>query len=349
MTDFDLGAKGYLYVLSVKDIDLPVCKIGMTSRDPAARCAEINKSSTGDFIWEVVHHLSVNDCRKLESLVHQKLAPLRQKRREFFNLYPDDAVRAIKSIIDAQSEIIEIASGELEISPCGEDQEIVTRPRDSSRRSEAAEFAQLMDSFTEFLAIKGRPFGQLNRPIFGISDGKEGVQWNLAIYPEDRLARIGVNLEGMQYIGWPIAKFILAELESSTIQELTAKLVDPGSIIVRFVRDAWQVSSRPIIREEHLAGREIPISEMDVATWNATLIQALGCLNKERNYRGRGRQEVTILKKSGSSESKRDMEVSPHLNIWTAVSLDESPIAHLPSAIERLTRVHEWVSRRARG
>jgi hypothetical protein len=26
--------KGYVYILEVKDIDLPVCKIGMTSRHP---------------------------------------------------------------------------------------------------------------------------------------------------------------------------------------------------------------------------------------------------------------------------------------------------------------------------
>lgn len=44
---------GYVYILGVKDIDLPVCKIGMTRRNPFDRCREINKSSTGDFIWEV--------------------------------------------------------------------------------------------------------------------------------------------------------------------------------------------------------------------------------------------------------------------------------------------------------
>lgn len=315
MTEFDASTKGYLYVLSVKDIDLPVCKIGMTSRDPAVRCAEINKSATGDFIWEVVHRLPVNDCQKLEFLVHNKLAPLRQKRREFFNLYPDDAIRAIKSIMATQSELVEISDNEIEISPSDEAPKKAKHSRKSSRRPEDAEFARLMDSFTELLRIKGRPFGQLNRPVFGISDGREGVQWNLAIYPEDRIARIGVNLEGMQYIGWPIAKFILSELESPTIQELASDLAHPDSIIVRFVRDAWQVNSRPNIREEHLAGREIPIAEMDVATWSATLVQALGCLNKDRNYQGRKRQEVTILKKGGSSELKRDMDVSPkHLD-----------------------------------
>ncbi len=42
---------GYVYILEVSDIDLPVCKIGRTSKNPFARCAEINRSSTGDFLW----------------------------------------------------------------------------------------------------------------------------------------------------------------------------------------------------------------------------------------------------------------------------------------------------------
>ena len=42
--------EGYVYILEVKDIVLPVCKIGMTTRTPNKRCAEINNSSTGDFI-----------------------------------------------------------------------------------------------------------------------------------------------------------------------------------------------------------------------------------------------------------------------------------------------------------
>lgn len=346
MTDLQPVIQGYLYVLSVKDIELPVCKIGMTTRDPVTRCAEINKSSTGDFIWEVAHGIPVSDCQKLESLVHVKLAPLRQKRREFFNLYPEDAVRAIRSILDQQSEIVEIAVRDLRGLP-DDGQKSVKRPKSATRRTDDVEFVRLMDSFTELLEIKGRPFGQLNRPVFGISDGLEGVQWNLAIYPEDRIARVGVNLEGMQYDGWPISKFVLAELKAPTLPKLASNLLDPGRIIVRFVRDAWQVTSRPKIREEHLSGREIPVSEMDPLTWNATLIEALGCLNKDRNYQGRGRQEVTVVKNGGTTESKRTMDVSPHLNIWTTVCLADDQILNLRSAIERLAPVHKWVAERS--
>lgn len=46
---------GYVYILGVRDMGLPVCKIGMTTRNPGARCQEINDSFTGDFLWEVVN------------------------------------------------------------------------------------------------------------------------------------------------------------------------------------------------------------------------------------------------------------------------------------------------------
>jgi hypothetical protein len=105
--------EGYVYILEVKDIDLPVCKIGMTTRNPYERCAEINNSSTGDFVWAVAYHIAVDNCKNLESLVHSKLAPLRQRGREFFNINADDAIKALSSIIDSQSEIKKIDGSEI--------------------------------------------------------------------------------------------------------------------------------------------------------------------------------------------------------------------------------------------
>ena len=97
MNEIDEKTKGYVYILETKEIDLPVCKIGRTTRSPHKRCEEINKSSTGDFIWKVAHYIVVDNCKKLESLVHSKLLPLRQKGREFFNINADDAYIALTS------------------------------------------------------------------------------------------------------------------------------------------------------------------------------------------------------------------------------------------------------------
>lgn len=99
MNENNSPKEGYVYILEVKDIDLPVCKIGMTLRNPQVRCAEINNNSTGDFIWQVAYDVSVDDCRKLESFFHKKLEPLRQKNREFFNISAEVAYKALLSII----------------------------------------------------------------------------------------------------------------------------------------------------------------------------------------------------------------------------------------------------------
>lgn len=345
MEDHSDAEEGYLYVLAVKDIDLPVSKIGRTARNPAVRCAEINQSSTGDFLWEVAHQLVVNDCRKLESLVHEKLSPLRQKRREFFNIHPDDAVCAIQSILLTAADVREVTITESR----NEDTDApgrITRPRNRSiRTNRDTIYAHLLDGFTEWLNVKGRPFGQLNKPYFGVSDGRDGVQWNLAVYPNEGTARVGVNLEGMEYRGWPIATLISSELKVPALLQVTPILKDPKSITLRFRRDAWQVISRPPILEEYLGGQEYRLSEITADVWRQILMEAITCLNKDRNYRGRGRQPVTLIKKSVPDAESTVMSVSPHLTIWTPIDPACESLEQLSSAIERLRPIHEWASK----
>ena len=333
---------GYVYILGVKDIDLPVCKIGRTARDPVVRCAEINQSSTGDFLWEVTHHVAVNDCRKFESLVHTKLLPLRQKKREFFNIHPDDAVIAVQSILASAPdlEIVTIAESQKEDSVVSSK---TIRPRkQSARPSRDTIYAHLLDGFTEVLKVKGRPFGQLNKPAFGVSDGREGVQWNLKIYPNVGTARVGVNLEGMEYRDWPIASLIRSELGDPALLQLVPQLRDPQNITLRFARDAWQATSRPDIVEQLLGGREFQLSELTEEIWHTILSEAIGCLNEERSYRGRGRQAVTLLRKAGPVAESRMMPVTPHLTIWRPIDSSRDSTEELLAAIESLAPIHDW-------
>src|SRR4051794_14014658 len=94
------GLAGNVYFLApVNFEDAAFCKIGCAKGDPEARCAQINKSSTGDVLWGVRHVVTVDNHMRFESLVHQLLAPWRNQgagqRREIFNLPADDAfVRA---------------------------------------------------------------------------------------------------------------------------------------------------------------------------------------------------------------------------------------------------------------
>lgn len=336
--------KGYVYVLGVKDINLPVSKIGRTARDPSVRCAEINKSSTGDFLWEVTHQIAVNDCRKFESLVHTKLLPLRQKKREFFNLHPDDAIVAIQSILESASDIRVVTISEIQKEDSTVSRRRALPHRPSLRPGKETIYAHLLDGFNELLNVKGKPFGQLNKPYFGISDGLDGVQWNLTIYPNEGKARIGVNLEGMRYRDWPIATLIKSELEVPTLLRLVPHLRDPKNITLRFTRDAWQVASRPNILERYLGGREFCLSELTEDLWHTILTDGIGCLDKDQSYRGRSRQAVTVVKKTGPDADKTDMFVSPHLTIWTPINPSCDSNEELSYAINQLKPIHEWAS-----
>lgn len=340
------NAQGYVYILQVKDIDLPVCKIGMTSRTPHQRCAEINVSSTGDFIWEVAHFVAVNDCMKLESLVHQKLAPLRQRGREFFSLNPTDAYQALCSIIEHQDEIalVEI------IVPEKLDRQASTEPRRksqgvqrSSRTNEG--YVELLDAFTNVLNIKGRPFGQLNKPCFGMSDGNEGVQWSTVVFTDTGKAKMGVNLEGLKYANWPIASFLISELQNPELVAIKGNLLQPDKIFVRITRDAWQVTSRPFIVEEYIGGKEHALPEIDEKLWRSMLNEALGCLDETKRYRGRKSQEVTLANKQKNGAQKRVLPVSPHLYVWTEISMEKDISENVKAGLEQLAPAYEWIAR----
>jgi len=344
MNENNIQSSGYVYILDVKDIDLPVCKIGMTSRNPYERCSEINNSSTGDFIWEVAHQIAVDNCKKLESIVHKKLEPLRQKKREFFNINAEDAYKAIMSIIGSQLEVKIIDEKNIfhNVNPI-KNNKIKKNTRTFSRTDSV--YAELLQSFTELLHIKGRPFGQLNKPEFGMSDGQEGVQWSIAVSTDVRDVKIGVNLEGKVYSNWPIATFILSELKNPSINELKTKLEQPEKIFIRFSRDAWQGPSRPSIVENYIGGKVFPLLEIDSELWNSILKEALGCLNEKKMNRGRNIQTVTLAKKPQNGIQIRTMEVSPHLTIWMPIDFSEDITENLNIGISQLEPVHKWVSR----
>lgn len=351
MPSDDQSKRGFLYILTVADIDLPVCKIGRTARDPDRRVAEINRSSTGDFLWEVAHSIAVDDCRAFEALVHAKLAPLRQKRREFFNIDEDAALRAVRSILEGQSLISEIDARELADAARRPGAGRAVRRKRKPGKARQVEFrasdrtyAAMLHAFTTVLRIQGRPFGQLNKPSFGVSDGRDGVQWNLAIHTDPVQARVGVNLEGMRYDGWPIARLLLAERDQPQLPSIAAELGDAGRIHLSLRRDAWQVQSRPLIAEGHIGGGEFALSELDASKWSSLVREALGCLNETKGYQGRAKQRVTLI---GSDPNRvRELPVTPHLTVWTDVPIGADCEADLRDALSLLQPIHEWVSGR---
>ncbi|MBE1275011.1 hypothetical protein [Enterovibrio baiacu] len=205
------------------------------------------------------------------------------------------------------------------------------------------ENATVLDAFNTVLGIEGRPFGQTNKPVFGLSDNKKGVQWNIAIFADTSFMRIGVNLEGMKYRDWPIATFILNELAEPSLNDLKRQLGPDKEIRIRFTRDAWQLASRPTIEEQLIGGKAFTLDSVDGNTWQAMLEEAKGCLDETKGYRGRAKQHVTVLKKDGSANLK-EMEVSPHLTIWTPLTYGTNMQTKIQECMEELQPVHDWMT-----
>lgn len=177
---------------------------------------------------------------------------------------------------------------------------------------------QILNVFNSILKINGRQFGQNGKEYYGLSDDAKGVQWNIAISKENKNTRLGVNLEGMKYKDWPIAKFIENEKNKMSLCN-TGELSQADKIIVGFYRDAWQCASRPDIDEYHIQ-KETPLSQLNEDIYNSMLNEAYDCLNSNKNHRGRAKQYVTTTK------NKKLMEVSPHLNIHMYISYSSSKL-----------------------
>jgi T5orf172 domain len=353
------GLAGNLYVLAPVNFESAAfCKIGRAKNDPEARCAQINKSSTGDVLWGVRHVVTVDDHIRLESLVHQQFAPWRNKgsggRREIFHLEADDAFARIRVILAQLPDIKEIPV-------------VIPALVEKARRGKAAGgeaghvvkkgdeiYFPMFQSFARRLEIKGggKPFGQWKSPGFGYSDDVKGVQWNIHVDRNTGEIRLGVNLEGSAKGGgnWLITDFLLSELARPTLPALQGK-VDAGRIQLTLARDAWQGAGRPYNIVEHLiGGRRFLLSEIDAELWRRMLIEAKGCLDPSRQFRGRAAQTVTLL----DTREKRLLEppvsgVSPHLNVNTPVEAeptwdDDRLDAGLDRAIAELRPAHEWIS-----
>jgi len=278
-------------------------------------------------------------------LIHNKLKLFRQKRREFFNLTPESAFNAVQSVLAEQSDYVEIDSESARSKRSKKNaRSLNLTTRGGGYSNQDGDFAELFAQFTDCTQCKGRPFGQLNRPYFGMSDGREGVQWNLAVHRETNAIRLGVNLEGMKYSDWPIATLLLNELEAPKIFDVQEQLHHPDRVYVQLARDAWQVTARPKIVEQYIGPAHKPISHIDFSLWRSMVQEGLSCLSEEKMFRARALQSVTLEGQKGLPNRKRLMEVSPHLTIWTPVDISVASSESISAAIELLKPVHDWMS-----
>jgi hypothetical protein len=162
-----------------------------------------------------------------------------------------------------------------------------------------------------FIDVFGEPcqaFGKQSTFIGGVSNGAQGVQWNASYDPRDQRQWASVNLEGMEYDGWPVSRLIRRELASPKLLAVVETTSSTPPIEVRWARDYWQVHARPSILEADILPTPILIGELTDANWRQALEGAKDCLDPLRNRKGRARQRVTL---AGSGQQVLG-HVTPH-------------------------------------
>ncbi|HBQ8538737.1 TPA: GIY-YIG nuclease family protein, partial [Klebsiella pneumoniae] len=76
--------------------------------------------------------------------------------------------------------------------------------------------------------------------------------------------------------------------------------------------------------------------------WERILNEALNCLDKERDYKGRNMQDVTMVNKNGSV-LVRTMPVSPHLTIWSPLIINDNIDDAIRNKFNQLIHIHRWM------
>ncbi|MBA3886688.1 MAG: hypothetical protein H0X67_13295 [Acidobacteria bacterium] len=217
--------------------------------------------------------------------------------------------------------------------------------------TDEAEF--LIDAFatlTRTIPADENRFGSASLERAGICDGTRGVQWNAWVkwHRGRQMAYAGVNLEGMVYDGWPVARFIDRELEAPRLIDAGHDVKDPASVEVLWYRDAWQVAARLPIVQRRIGGSPRLLHTLTPGDWIAMLTEARECLDASQGHRGRALQHVTT-----TAGNERVMAVSPHLQIRQAFwprdpSTADGWRVSLDAAMANLGPLHRAVSAQAR-
>lgn len=198
----------------------------------------------------------------------------------------------------------------------------------------------LEKAFERVFEVKPRKFDQKSNPISGFSDDAKGVQWNIGLASATKNIKLGINLEGMSYSNtWPISRFIENELQTGEL----IKLFPLENVTVRFNRDAWQRSARPQIEENEILCDKINC--ISQSQWKKSLEVGLDCLSADRKYKGRTKQNVTLI----PSGKVVEREVSPHISFEIDVVPEESTLDSLSEAIREgrneLASLYEYIKK----
>jgi hypothetical protein len=204
------------------------------------------------------------------------------------------------------------------------------------------EAVRIRVAFSKVFGSRWRPFGSAALQLGGLSDGRDGVQWNVAYDPRDGRRWVGVNLEGMQYDDWPVARLLERERRDPELLDLVRNDQGLHPVVVVWRRDYWQATSRPFIQERNIAPTPIALGDLTEEGWRQALEEAYACLDGRRKHRGRAVQTVTL-----ANGDQVQGEVSPHLMFRYFGPGDVEWEQLFREGKERMQPLYDWARRRA--
>jgi len=191
-----------------------------------------------------------------------------------------------------------------------------------------------------------RPFNNAQLRASGTCDGAEGVQWNAWINHDTLAPYLGVNLEGIEYAGWPVARVIQRELADPRLLQVRDTLPAQDRVEVVVGREVWQAGSRLGVPENAIGGTPALLRSLTLDQWLQALREADDCLEGMRFGYKHATQFVTL--KNGS---RVEREVSPQLQFRLELSHWRSypPAlrALVQEAREQLNWLHDFLSERS--
>ena len=201
---------------------------------------------------------------------------------------------------------------------------------------------QMRIAFTKVFGSKWREFGNAATGITGFSDAREGVQWQVGYDAQADVRWAGINLEGMQYDGWPITRLIEREVREISLPDTIRKNPQLNDVILIWHRDYWQATARPVIAEREIAPTPIALGDITREQWLASLLEARDCLDMKRRRLGRATQTVTL-----PNGDRIQGDVSPHLMFRYVDADAESWETLFRNARAALQPLYDWATRRA--
>lgn len=119
--------------------------------------------------------------------------------------------------------------------------------------------------------LLGRPLKDFDDERFvGTHERVDGVQWHVALDREHLTSCFAVNLEGLAYRGWPIARLVWREAEEMRLLDVLREVRSPEAVQLHLTRDAW-VSARLRVAVDEWYLLRLSLADLTARIWQSAL------------------------------------------------------------------------------